>query len=62
VCMDQTMVDVGLKDNIKVGDEVVLIGSQKGRTIKVEELARICHTIPYQVLCWISSRVPRVYR
>ncbi len=62
VCMDQTMVDIGLKDNIKVGDEVILIGSQKGRTIKVEELARICHTIPYQVLCWISSRVPRVYK
>lgn len=62
VCMDQTMINIGLKDSIKIGEEVVLIGSQRGEIIKVEELAHICHTIPYQVLCWISNRVPRVYR
>lgn len=62
ICMDQTMVDIGLNDNIKVGDEVVLIGSQKGKQIKTEDLASLCGTIPYQILCWISDRVPRVYR
>jgi len=61
VCMDQTMVDVGHLKDVKVGDDVVLIGSQKGRTIRAEDIARLCHTIPYEVICWISPRVPRVY-
>ena len=61
VCMDQTMVDVGLLKNIHVEDEAVLIGSQKGRMIRAEDIARLCHTIPYEVVCWISPRVPRVY-
>lgn len=61
VCMDQTMVDVsGLKD-IRVEDEVVLMGSQNGKAIRVEDIARLCHTIPYEVVCWISPRVPRIY-
>lgn len=62
ICMDQTMVDIGSEDDIEVGSEVVLIGSQNGREIKVEDLASMCGTIPYQILCWISNRVPRVYK
>lgn len=61
VCMDQTMVDAG-RAAVKVGDEVVLMGSQEKRSIRVEDIARICRTIPYEVVCWISPRVPRVYR
>ncbi|MFH1856599.1 MAG: alanine racemase [Candidatus Omnitrophota bacterium] len=62
VCMDTTMIDIGLSCDIKVGDEVVLIGAQKEKSIKAEDLARLCGTIPYQILCWISSRVPRLYK
>lgn len=62
VCMDQTMVDVGLRDELKVGDEVVLIGRQGEKKIEVGDIAELCATISYQILCWISSRVPRVYR
>jgi len=61
VCMDQTMVDVGSLKNIHVEDEAVLIGSQKGRLIRAEDIACLCYTIPYEVVCWISPRVPRVY-
>jgi alanine racemase len=61
VCMDQTMVDVGALKNVKMEDEVVLMGVQGGRTIRVEDIARLCNTIPYEVVCWISPRVPRVY-
>jgi alanine racemase len=61
VCMDQTMVDVGALKNVKMEDEVVLMGAQGGRTIRVEDIARLCNTIPYEVVCWISPRVPRVY-
>lgn len=61
ICMDHTMIDVGHVAGVKVGDEVVLIGSQGNHTITVEEIARLLDTIPYEVVCWISSRVPRVY-
>ncbi len=61
ICMDHTMIDVGDVDGVKVGDEVVLIGTQGSQTITVEEIARLLDTIPYEVVCWISARVPRVY-
>ncbi|MGE5279561.1 MAG: alanine racemase [Deltaproteobacteria bacterium] len=61
VCMDQTMVDVGRLPGVRVGEEVVLIGRQQDARIRAEEIAGLCHTIPYEVICWISPRVPRVY-
>jgi len=62
VTMDQTMVDVGHIQGAKVGDEVILMGAQKGERITVEELARLCSTIPYEIACSIGARVPRVYK
>ncbi|MFH1778586.1 MAG: alanine racemase [Candidatus Omnitrophota bacterium] len=62
ICMDHTMIDVGHVDGVKVGDEVVLIGNQGSQTITVEDVARLLDTISYEVVCWISSRVPRVYK
>lgn len=62
VTMDQTMVDVGHIKNIKVGDDVVLIGRQKNDIITAEELARLCSTIPYEIVCSIGGRVPRIYK
>ncbi|HTY46006.1 MAG TPA: alanine racemase [Patescibacteria group bacterium] len=60
VCMDQIMIDVG-SFPVKVGDEVVLIGSQGKQRISTEELARLSGTIPYEIVCGLGSRVPRVY-
>jgi len=60
ICMDQCMVDVG-DAPVQVGDEVVLIGEQKGKAITVEEVAAHLNTINYEVVCQISSRVPRIY-
>lgn len=62
ICMDQTMIDVGGIEGVKVGDEVVLIGAQGRGEVRVEELARRCETIPYQILCWISQALPRMYK
>jgi alanine racemase len=62
VCMDMCMVDVGHLKNPKVGDDVILIGSQAGDIIRAEELAGIINTIPYEVLCNIGHRVPRIYK
>ncbi len=65
VCMDLTMVDVTGVEGVNVGSEVVLIGSQKGPgggdTITAEEVAGRLGTVPYEIFCNISARVPRVY-
>ena len=60
VCMDQVMVDMG-REQVKVGDEAVLIGSQAKERISAESLASLAATIPYEIVCGIGSRVPRVY-
>ncbi len=62
ICMDQTMVDVGALAELELGDTVTLIGKQKGKLIAAEELAALCKTIPYEITCWISSRVRRVFK
>ncbi len=56
ICMDQCMIDVTGVD-VKQGDEVVLLGSADD----LEEYARLADTIPYEVLCLVGKRVPRVY-
>jgi alanine racemase len=60
ICMDQFMVDVGDAE-VYVGDEVVLIGKQGKEEIRLEEVAKLCETIPYEILCQINERIPRVY-
>ena len=60
ICMDQFMVDIG-DDEVYVGDEVVLIGKQGNEEIKLTEIAQICDTIPYEVLCLLNERIPRYH-
>ena len=60
ITMDHFLVDVG-DDEIGVGDEVVIIGKQGSEEITTSEIAKRLDTIPYEVVCGISSRVPRVY-
>jgi len=62
ICMDMCMVDVGQLKKVKTGDEAVLIGRQGKEIIRAEELARLINTIPYEVLCNIGRRVPKVYK
>ena len=61
ICMDMSMIDVGILGNVKPGDNVVLIGKQGKGHISVEELAELENTIPYEVVCNIGRRVPRIY-
>ena len=61
VCMDQIMVDIGRNSTIRIGDEVVLYGSQNSEEISIEEVADWTDTIPYEVTCWLARRVPRVF-
>jgi alanine racemase len=62
ICMDQCMVDVtDVTGEISVGDEVVLIGRQGENEIRADEIANLIGTIPYEIVCVIGKRIPRVY-
>ena len=62
VTMDQVMIDVTQVPGVRVGDEVVALGSQGGEEIRARELATQAHTIPWEILTNIGARVPRVYK
>jgi len=60
VCMDLCMVDVtDVPLAVHSGDEAVLLGAQGGERVTAEELAAWAGTIPYEILCGFSDRVPR---
>jgi alanine racemase len=60
VSMDQTVVDVTDIPGAAIGDEVMLLGNQGTRSIDAWDLADLTGTIPWEVLCAISTRVPRI--
>lgn len=60
VTMDQIVVEVG-NSEVKVGDEVVLIGDQAGSTIEADDWAERTDTINYEIVCRIGPRLPRRY-
>jgi alanine racemase len=59
--MDMCLIDVTGLSDIKMGEEVVIFGNQKSSQIRVEELATKANTIPYEILCGVGKRVPRIY-
>jgi alanine racemase len=65
ICMDQCMVSLKSfaeeAEQIKAGEEVVLIGRQADVSITADELALHLGTIHYEVICMLAHRVPRVY-
>lgn len=61
VSMDLASIDVTDIPGVEINDPVVLLGSQDGERIAAEEIAQKIGTIPYEVFCSISSRVPRIY-
>ncbi|MEG6520459.1 alanine racemase [Desulfotomaculum sp. 1211_IL3151] len=58
ICMDQCMIDVGKITGVQIHDEVVIFGAA---ALPVEQMAAWLGTINYEVVCWVGSRVPRVY-
>ena len=61
VCMDLTMLDVTAIPDVRIGDPVTLMGTEANETITANDLATWAHTIPYDIICRISPRVPRIY-
>ncbi len=62
ICMDMILIDVTEVPDVQMGDEVVIFGKQDEEEISVEELAEKSNTIPYEILCNVGKRVPRVYQ
>lgn len=61
VCMDHIMVDVTEVPDVKVLDIVTLMGEENGVSFTADDIAKITGTIPYEVVCAVSKRVPRIY-
>ncbi len=62
VTMDQTIVDVTNVPEVVAGDDVVLVGRQGDAEMTLAEFSRRADTIPWETLCSVTKRVPRVYR
>ncbi len=57
ICMDMCMIDLTDLPEVNVGDEVEIFGPEN----PVEQLAELAGTIPYELTCAVSKRVPRIY-
>jgi alanine racemase len=57
VCMDHTMIDVTGVPGVEIGTDVEVMGEA---SMGAEEMARVCRTIPYEVLVQVGQRIPRV--
>lgn len=60
ICMDQFMCDVTDIEDVKVGDYAILIGKSGEEMLTADDIADMTGTIGYEIVCGISSRVPRV--
>jgi alanine racemase len=60
MCMDQFVLDVG-DDDVRAGDEVVLLGPGTGGEPTAEDWARATGTISYEIVTRMAPRVPRRY-
>lgn len=57
ICMDMCMIDLTDKPNVKVGSEVEIFGKNNS----IDNMAMVAETIPYEITCAVSKRVPRVF-
>ncbi len=61
ICMDQCMIDVTEVPDVKVGDEVIIMGSDGKNTILADDIANATGTINYEIVCAFGQRLPKVY-
>jgi alanine racemase len=62
VTMDQTVVDVTDVPAVQCGDEATLVGRQDGAVISIAEFSNWSDSIPWETLCSVTKRVPRIYQ
>src|SRR5208282_3819495 len=61
ISMDLSLLDVTDIPGTNIGDEITLIGGSESGSITAVEIAQMLDTVPYEVLCSIGKRVPRLY-
>ncbi|MBQ0017866.1 MAG: alanine racemase [Clostridiales bacterium] len=61
ICMDQCMVDVTEVEDVKIGDEIVVMGKQGDAEYSADDIAALNGTINYEVTCLFDLRLPKVY-
>ena len=61
ICMDQCMIDVTDVPDVKVGDEVIVMGTDGKNTILADDIAKATGTINYEITCAFGQRLPKVY-
>jgi len=61
IAMDRLMININ-NDNIKVGDKVIMFGNDKNNYISIWEWCKAIKTIPYEITCNISNRIPKIYK
>jgi alanine racemase len=61
VSMDQFVVDLGADSLAKTGDEVIVFGDGSQGEYTIDEWAKACGTINYEIVTRIGVRVPRIY-
>jgi alanine racemase len=61
VCMDMTMLDAGHIPDVRVGDEVVILGKQSDESVTADDIASRLTTINYEVVTRLMPRVKRVF-
>ncbi len=57
ICMDMAMIDLTGKPGVDVGSEIEIFGERN----PIENMAEAASTIPYELVCSVSKRVPRTY-
>ncbi len=61
VSMDLTTIDVSQIPEASLGDEAVVLGASGAESLGADRIAEWAETIPWEILCGIGSRVPRLY-
>ena len=61
ICMDQCMIDVTAVPDVKVGDEVIVMGSDGVNSVTADDIAHATGTINYEITCAFGQRLPKVF-
>lgn len=61
ICMDQCMIDVTDIPHVALGDEVVLMGTQGGKSITAQDIGSATATINYEIVCAFGQRLEKLY-
>ena len=60
ICMDQLMIEINNKDQISIGDEVILIDPNETKDLTLEDWAKLTNTITDEIICQFTPRLKRI--